>query len=295
MRIFYLLPLSLLPLHTSGFCPYTLFMYLEYYFYLSYLYYFLSTFCWLFLSPVLVHLFGWSKRHKQFLSTHICSLLNLFFPDHFPLKQHGSLVLLWATLSLNQCFSLTSPEWLDSGTHVPVFPRHLPLLFWRTHYSYLFCQTPETHCLLWRVISRSFLWKEGVKLKWLWQPGSLISIWDVSPWGQLTRVPPSVQRSKKVSSRTEMEMATRVLHNECPLPCSLWTLPLQRQRLKGSWPILSPGKTRTFPVPRRRWAGVWVSSKFIALSPLSLQPLKLGRGRGGVWLTDLSHLTFWKC
>lgn len=41
-------------------------------------------------------------------------------------------------------------------------------------------------------------------------------------------------------------------------------------------------------------SGLWVSSKFIALSSFSPAPHNLV-GVQWVWLTELSHVTFWKC
>ena len=89
-----------------------------------------------------------------------------------------------------------------------------------------------------------------------------------------------LEKQKKVSSRTEMESAARVLQNECPYSAAR-ELFLSRDSVgRGHNPILSPRKTQTFPAPRRMW-GESVSLLQVHCPVFSLcSPPQLVGGRG---------------
>lgn len=102
-----------------------------------------------------------------------------------------------------------------------------------------------------------------------------------------------LEKQKKVSSRTEMESAARVLQNECPYSAARELFLSRDSVRRGHNPFSHHERHRLFQLPEECGAGVWVSFKFIALSSLSAAPHNLGGGC--IWLIDLSPVTFWKC
>lgn len=165
---------------------------------------------------------------------------------------------------------------------MPAWPHHLSWLLLKGDYRYRFCQIPQTRCLLQRVTSRSFSWKEG----FCWsecdsQRAGLQLRWE--SLGSTHQGACKLQRSKKSLFKDRDGVSSKGLSKwGPPSSASCELCPHRRQCLKGSRPVLSPWKTQTCPPTRRMWGWGWVSSKFTALSSLVPAPHNLG----GAYLTN---------